>query len=365
MLIQMAQSGRTVSGLHHAIDSGSVEVVSFLLEHGADVFAYVRRRDFQGQITGTTLHRAISLDSVAILDALLQHTREKLGEEKLLELLLLQDDSKESAWRIAIMQRSVLVLEVLLRHASSANILRQLLLNESWPNGTALNYFAVDIPSIPNSNLSRLEPLTGKFELLLKYAGQLPKEALHEVLTTLSAKGSTALHSAASAIGSIEHVEKLLRSAWSASEDTLAKLLQRRSRDGRTALHMAAGLPLMDSEKRLMVLIEFANYCAPSDFLAKYLRLETVGGKTARDIAAGWQPENKVTILDDVLARVLGPSGVWNPRLDIVSEDEDAASLEECPEDEEWYRLWKSEQRERRNDVTNALAHWRTNSGQE
>lgn len=208
--------------------------------------------------------------------------------------------------------------------------------------------------------------MTGKFELLLKYAGQLPKEALHEVLTTLSVKGSTALHSAASAIGSTEHVEKLLRSAWSASQDTLAELLQRRSRDGRTALHMAAGLPFVDLEKRLMVLIEFAKYCAPSDFLAKYLRLETVDGKTARDIAAaGWQPENRVTILDDVLGRVLSPPGVWSPRLDIVSDDDDSASLEECPEDEEWYRLWKSEQRERRNDVTNALAHWRTNSGPE
>lgn len=114
MLVQIPQSGRTVSGLHHAIDSGSVEVVSLLLEHGADVFAYIRCRDFQDQITGTTLHRAVSLDSVAISDALLQHTREKLGEEKLLEFLLLQNDSKESAWRLAIMHRSVLVLEVLL-----------------------------------------------------------------------------------------------------------------------------------------------------------------------------------------------------------------------------------------------------------
>ena len=360
-LVQASRSGLTLSGLHHAIDSGRVEVVSLLLEHGADVFAYTRRRFFPNDITGTTLHRAVSLDSIASLDALLQHTREKLGEEKLREFLVLQDDFKQSAWKLAIMERSVLVLEVLLKHASSANILRQLLLNGGYPYGTALNYLAVNIRS-QNLGRKRPEPLTGKLELLLEYAGQLPKEALHEFLTTVSAKGSTALHLAAFALESAEHVEKLLRSAWSASENTLAKLLQRRDRVGRTALHTAAGRPFVVSEKRLMVLIEFAKYCAPSDFLAKYLRLETVNGETARDIAAAdWQSEKKVAILDDVLARVPGPLGVWSPRLDIISDDDDSASLEECPEDEEWYRLWKSEQRERRNDVTNALAHWRTN----
>ena len=323
MLVQAPQPGRTL--LYHAVNSGSAEVIRLLVEHGADPVAYSKHREFQFQMT-TALQLAVYLNSVATLNDLLQQTREDLNEEKLLEFLLLKVESMRSPWELAIMEGNTLILEMLLAHASAANILRQLLLNGFLSNGTALNYLAVGIPP-PNSRVQKPENLISKFELLLKFAFLLPKEALGEFLTTLCAKGYTALHLAASTL-SAEHVKKLLRSAWWVSENTLAKLLQGRSRDGRTALHMAAELPFLVFEQQLMVLIEFAEDGAPSGFLAKYLRLETADGKTARDIAAaGWEPDNKVAILDDVLSRFSGPREAWNPRLDIVSSSEIESSI--------------------------------------
>lgn len=238
--------------LHRAIRSKSVETVSFLLNNGADVSEYVTGSSFDYWndefirlriVTGTTLHRAVNVNSAVILSILLEHAQTHLSKEELRELLLATDAENRSALYLVIEktglteQRSDAMADLLLKYASSIGSLRPILLVGFRHAGSALNLYAEVFRS------QYLDSDSEMLLVLLKHTSELTVEAKQELVSAVT------------------------------------------------------------SEKR-----------------------------TARDIAADHQREDQVAILDREF--------IWN--IDIASGEDARGS----PDDEEWYRLWKKQQRE-------------------
>ena len=242
--------------LHRAIRSESVETVSLLLDNGADVSEYVdilfldyhtdefiRLRKF----TGTTLHRAVNVNSAVILNILLEHAQKHLSKEELRKLLLATDAANRSALYLAIEktglteQRSDAVADLLLKCASSIDSLRPMLLVGFQHAGSALNLCA------ERFRFQYLDSVSEMLLLLLKHTRELPVEAKQELVSAV-----------------------------------------------------------------------------------------TEGKRTAREIASD---EDEAAMLDEEIAKICGSTVVWNR--DIASGEDARGS----PDDEEWYRSWKKQQR--------------------
>ncbi|MCJ1470964.1 hypothetical protein MMC07_009612, partial [Pseudocyphellaria aurata] len=187
--------------LHRAVQSGSVETVSLLLDNGADVSDYVYSAQpeyFFGDsirsliVTGTTLHRAVSRNSADILDTLLKHAQKHLSEEELRKLLLTMDVDGRSALYLAIEktelteQRSDAVADLLLKYASSIGSLRPMLLVGFRDAGSALNLCA------ENFRFQHLDSVSKMLLVLLKHTSELSVEAKQELVSAVNWKEKTA-----------------------------------------------------------------------------------------------------------------------------------------------------------------------------
>ena len=319
--------------LLRAIKSRNVGAVSFLLQNGADIFEYVSRGGFG------TLHRAVALKSTEILELLLQHTQRNLGEEKLQELLLRTDSQGRRALHWAIGRKYAPLIEVLLKHASSTDILDQILYGTPAEHCTALNVYVLGRYSQHSNGASEI------LKILLKYANQLSNEAWQEFLGALTEDGCNVLHHMI-IFSQIQDVGQLLEHVMRRSSPSLQNLLQSRTTiDGNTPLHLAAGQPVCLAN----TLMEYAKYCPSPDFPTQYLEMRNLEGYTARDVAIAQSRVDQVAILDRVRANIRGRDA--NPRgsaFDITFADESETSAKRNGKYDEWYQCWQREQSQRK-----------------